>query len=152
MIRETGTASRSIRFAANACLLGSTTSASRFSMKKAYAALKTAAPFLNRRRFNLRQSFFALQSAHRYVLESGRADGFRLVDVSEINYIQLAHHRFQLPEVETSELVPLGDDHERVTAACRVVLVFAIGHVRQNSLRRFDSRRVISPHRCSGRE
>src|SRR5215217_7047424 len=108
MIWASSSVSRSIRFAASACLRASTILASRFSMKRESATTKSDAPSLNKRRFNFQQPFIALQSAHRYVLESGRADGFRLVDVSEINYIQLAHYGFQLAEIETSELVPLG--------------------------------------------
>src|SRR5437764_13097280 len=40
----------------------------------------------------------------------------RAIDVAQVDQHRLLHHRFDAVEIERAELLPLGDDHQRIGA------------------------------------
>src|SRR5882724_7932154 len=76
-----------------------------------------------------------LLAANAAVGEAQVSHGDRVVDVPAVHDDRVAHEVFDARHVELAELVPLGDQHDRVGAGRDLVRVFQILDVGQQELR-----------------
>src|SRR2546423_2347146 len=75
-----------------------------------------------------------------------------VVDVAPVDDDRSAHQLFHSCHVQLPELVPLGDEHERIRTGGHLVRVLPIFHFRQQHLRALDRGRVVSANFGAGSE
>src|SRR5438067_3587593 len=75
-----------------------------------------------------------------------------VVDVAPVDDDGPAHQLLHTCHVELPELVPFGDEHERIRTSGHLVRVLPIFDLRQQHLRALDRSRVVSPHLGAGGE
>ena len=66
-----------------------------------------------------------------------------LIDVAQVDQDRPRHHGLQAVEIERAELLPLGDDHQRVGAFRARVWPVAIGDVAEDGLRLLHAGRIV---------
>src|SRR6266571_8828515 len=93
-----------------------------------------------------------LFAANAAIGEAQYAHRFRVVDVSPIHDDRAAHELFDARHVELAELVPFGDQDDRVRPRGNLVGTFQILHLRQEHPGRLHRGRVISSDLGAGRK
>src|SRR5215470_14234920 len=68
------------------------------------------------------------------------------IDVAQVDHHWTRHQLLEAVEVERAELLPFGDDHQRIGALGAIVCAIAIGHAVEHALRLLHADGIIDAH------